>query len=72
MIDPDAIADVHKGKIKKRLEYTVYPDKEIVEIEGIRYHYDFFRYLGKMLAINVPFKIVRRRDKTLTIRRIVK
>ena len=72
MIDPDSIADVHKGKIKKRLEYTVYPDKEIVEIEGIRYHYDFFRHLGKMLAINVPFKIVKRKGGVLSIRKIIK
>lgn len=53
------------------LNYTDYPAKQTIEIEGVNYHYDFFKHLGGLVSLNKPFKIVKRRDKSITIKRIL-
>jgi len=55
-----------------KLHYEDRPDERIIEIEGVRFAYEFFKCLGKNgLDIGQKFMIVERKDNgTLTIQKL--
>ena len=48
------------------LKYRDYPEKQFIEIEGIKYSHEMFKGLGGMLPLNVPFEITERKDGVIT------
>ena len=53
------------------LDYSYNKKKDVLTVEGVQYSGDFFRAMSKAgIALNEPFKIVRRDDDTITIERI--
>jgi len=49
------------------LKIKDYPEKEIIEIEGIKYSYCIFKGFGSGLKLNEPFMIIKRKDGIITI-----
>jgi len=53
------------------LKIKDYPEKKIINIEGINYSYGFFESLGiEGLSVGSNFKIVKRENETITVERI--
>ena len=52
--------------MSKQLKINDYPVKEIIEIEGIKYSYEFFLGLGCTFRLNTPFIITQRKDGVIT------
>lgn len=52
------------------LQFAYDPGRDVLIIEGIRYHGDFFRGLSFQLAVNTPFQIVERKDGVLSVQRL--
>ena len=52
--------------MSKHLEIKDYPEKEMIEIEGIKYSYEFFLGLGCTFRLNTPFIITQRKDGVIT------
>lgn len=42
-------------------------EKQIIEIEGIKYSYAIFKWLGYGLKLNQPFIITERKDGVITV-----
>jgi len=59
---------------EKELKIKQNPINGIIEIEGIRYSYEFFRNLAgtgeSAFKLNEPFKIIERKDGVITGERI--
>jgi hypothetical protein len=56
-----------------RLKVRQNIEKEVIKIEGINYSFDLFRGLGIgkcSIALNQPFKILKRKDGVIVIERI--
>lgn len=49
------------------LEIEDIPEREIVEIEGIRYSYNFFLDFSKALNSGITFRFVKRENGVVTI-----
>lgn len=59
---------------QKELKVKQNPFAGIIEIEGIKYSYEFFRNVAGIgecaFNLNEPFKIIGRKDGTITVERI--
>jgi len=57
---------------KELLKFHYDAEKDIMEIEGIKYHGDLFRAWGQdeLLPIDVPFVIKKRTDGVLHIEEV--
>ena len=61
------------GSDLKRLRVKQDVKKQVVKIEGINYHFDLFRGFGtgrSGLALNRPFKIIKRKDGVIAVEEI--
>lgn len=47
-----------------------YPTAEYIRIEGINYAYQFFRDFSRDIPLNMPIKIIKRENDTVTVERI--
>lgn len=52
------------------LKFKDYPEKQMIEIEGIKYAYVVFKEFGGGLKLNTPFEIIERKDGVITINRL--
>jgi len=72
MIGKDNVETVW-ASVPKRLKIRQDLERGIVKIEGINYSFDLFRGFGTgkcSLALNEPFKVVKREGGVIVIERI--
>lgn len=59
--------------VPQRLKIRQYVNKQMVNIEGIKYSFHLFRGFGTgrcSIALDQPFKVVKRKDGVITIKKI--
>ena len=57
----------------QKLDIKDYPDKKIIEIEGVKYSYALFTSWAKYgLPVDIPFKIVRKNDDVVYLEKVDK
>jgi len=52
------------------LKFKDYPEKQVIEIEGINYSYELFKGFGGELKLYEPFVVIERKKGIISINRL--